>query len=295
MLSILIPVYNFDIRKLVEALHQQAVVLGIPFEILCFDDGSTPHFQSLNASLAHFPGVKYKVLPQNLGRSAIRNYLGQSAQYEYLIFMDCDSGIVHDDYLARYIKPVAPDRLLYGGRVYDTEPPAEKKLYFHWWYGRNREQMEVAQRQAKPYHSFMTNNFLIPKAVFLSIQFDERLKQYGHEDTLFGLELKRRAIPIYHLDNPLVHLGLESTEVFLAKTKKGIENLYFLWKAGTPIESRLLDMYKKVKRFQASWGIRTILRPFKPLLLQNFRSNSPNLKGFDLYKLLLLLEEEQGG
>ncbi|MBK9012976.1 MAG: hypothetical protein IPM82_02230 [Saprospiraceae bacterium] len=66
----------------------------------------------------------------------------------------------------------------------------------------------------------MTNNFLIPRQLFLEIQFDETLRQYGHEDTLFGMELARRQVPIVHIDNPLEHIGLEPVDVFLRKTEQ---------------------------------------------------------------------------
>ncbi len=32
----------------------------------------------------------------------------------------------------------------------------------------------------------MTNNFLIQQVLLAKIKFDERLNQYGHEESLFG-------------------------------------------------------------------------------------------------------------
>ncbi|RME04221.1 MAG: glycosyltransferase family 2 protein, partial [Bacteroidetes bacterium] len=40
MLSILIPIYNFNVVELVMELHRQATELDEPVEILAFDDGS---------------------------------------------------------------------------------------------------------------------------------------------------------------------------------------------------------------------------------------------------------------
>ena len=57
------------------------------------------------------------------------------------------------------------------------------------------------------------------------ILFDESLKQYGHEDTLFGLELKRRGIPVLHIDNKLTHLGLEDAKDYLQKTETALRTL----------------------------------------------------------------------
>ena len=46
MLSILIPIYNFDVQELVQKLHQQASLLAIAFEIVCVDDGSQPNLSN---------------------------------------------------------------------------------------------------------------------------------------------------------------------------------------------------------------------------------------------------------
>ena len=75
MLSILLPVYNFDVRKLVKQLHEQGNMLEIPFEIICTDDGSEEEFKNLNSELEKLYSVSYQELKNNLGRSKIRNYL----------------------------------------------------------------------------------------------------------------------------------------------------------------------------------------------------------------------------
>jgi glycosyltransferase involved in cell wall biosynthesis len=275
MLSILIPIFNFDIRPLVADLHGQCEASGIGYEIICFDDGSTPKFKQMNQEIWKLPNVIYRDMPQNLGRSAIRNALGKAARFDYLLFMDCDSKVVSNDFVKKYAgftrigfntwiprdesalasledsteaspRPGVPNALVYGGRCYDKTPPNDASLYFHWYYGRHREQTNAAERSRSPYHGFMTNNFMVPKSIFLDILFDESLRQYGHEDTLFGLELMKRNVPILHIDNPLEHIGLESVEVFLRKTDKGIENLAFLYEQGKPIQTKLLKSWQRI-------------------------------------------------
>ena len=292
MLSVLIPVYNFDIRPLVNDLHQQCLQLGIPFEICCLDDCSQLDFQQKNREISSLEGVKYEELSVNQGRSRIRNTMADAAAYEYLLYMDCDSKVVRADYIKKYIQNLAEDTLLYGGRVYDPNPPGDPELYFHWLYGISREQMPVDLRSASPYHSFMTNNFLIPKALFQSIRFDERLNQYGHEDTIFGLELRQRGIPIVHLDNPLEHLGLEQVNVFLEKTEKGIANLYFLWQENPLIDTRLLRMAKKLKQWNVDKLVLWVLQQFSSTIKRNLHSDRPKMLYFDFFKLLLLLEKK---
>ncbi len=288
MLSILIPIFNFDIRPLVKDLHDQCEAVGIAYEVVCFDDGSTAEFKQKNQAIWKLPNVIYREMPQNLGRSAIRNTLGHTARFEYLLFMDCDSQVVSPLFIQNYLQNATPNTLVYGGRSYADLPPADPALRFHWHYGRQREQRTAAERSRSPYHSFMTNNFLIPKAIFLDILFDESLRQYGHEDTLFGLELARRQIPILHIDNPLEHIGLEPVEVFLHKTEQGLENLVRLKREGKPIETRLLTMYEQCQK----WGIvrllTVVLKASKSLIVSQLKSSNPSLILFDFYKLAQL-------
>ncbi len=291
MLSILIPIYNFEVIQLVGDLHRQALSEGIPFEILCFDDGSTTAFKTRNKKLLDFQHVKYSELPENLGRSKIRNELAKAAKYDYLLFMDGDSKVVSTDYIKNYLKHLDPKTLLYGGRVYDPQAPTDPLLKFHWHYGINREQVAYQIRQKRPYHAFQTNNFLVPKAVFLDILFDESLRQYGHEDTVFGFELKDRNIPLQHIDNPLEHIGLETVEVFLEKTEKGIQNLLRVQDAYPSVETKLLRAYQFLKstglKYPFKWGYGF----YRKKIEENLRSDQPNLRWFDWYKLDRMLDQ----
>ncbi len=291
MLSILIPVYNYNICNLVKALHEQCEKAEIDFEILCFDDASEDGFKNQNKKIVNLKNIIFKELPQNLGRSKIRNELGKAANFEYLLFMDCDSKVVSESYINNYLKILDPNSLLYGGTAYQSEPP-EKELYFHWFYGTHRELIPVEQRKTNPYHSFKTNNFLIPKSIFSNFHFDENLTQYGHEDTLFGLQLKQAGVPILHIDNPLEHEGLETTASFLNKTKQGIENLLYLSQKNDLIDTKLLRTFKNIKRLRLTQFVYFAFRLLKKRLLQNFHSLNVNLNFFDFYKLGLLIEAD---
>ena len=294
LLSILIPVYNYDVTHLVTELRRQAEDLGELYEICLLDDASDERFKVRNRVLSHKTNVRYEELPQNIGRSAIRNRLVEMAQYDYLLFMDCDSGVVMPHYLQTYVKALHPQRLLYGGRAYLPKPPSDPQYLLHWHYGRQREQQDFLERQKNPYHSFMTNNFLIPKFIFAIITFDESLRTYGHEDTLFGMELAQKNIEIQHLNNPLLHLGLESTAVFLSKTKMAVYNLAQLQQQGKSVETRLSKTYSQISRlkllFVARLGLK-LLRPFIQKQLQ--QPKLVDLRYLDLYKLDLFIEAMQ--
>jgi hypothetical protein len=291
MLSILIPSYNFDVRKLVHQLHQQGILLPVPFEIICIEDASLQEYVDLNQSINSLPFVTHQVLSKNLGRSKIRNYLATLAQYDYLLYMDCDSMPVSDTYLSNYIVQIQPNQLLYGGRCYQEQAPKDSELYFHWHYGIHREQSTSKDRQKNAYQSFMTNNFLIPKNIFQLIRFEETLTQYGHEDTLFGLELQQKNIPIYHIDNPLEHIGLESNHVFLKKSELAIQNLYILHSQhAVHGEIKLLHFFLQTKRLYLHYPLLIIFLFIKKILKKNLFSRHPQLTLFDFYKLGYLIQ-----
>lgn len=291
MLSILIPIYNFDVQKLVQTLHKQASLLDIVFEIICVDDGSQSSFKAANQNINVLNNVRYIEAKENMGRSKIRNHLSQLASYEYLLYMDCDSMPTDEQYIQKYIENLALDTLLYGGRVYANKAPLAPNLYFHWYYGSEREVTKSEERRVAPYQSFMTNNFLIPKSIFQQIYFDEQLTQYGHEDTLFGLELKKRKIKILHLNNPLEHIGLESVTVVIEKTKKAIQNLYTLnLRHDLAADVKLLRVYQKLKKWKLHYLFCLGYKLFAGILIRNIKSKRPILKGFDLYKLGYLID-----
>lgn len=293
MLSILIPIYNFDCRALVYDLHQQASACGIVFEIVCIDDHSEERFRLMHREFSRFPNIRYSELEQNTGRSMIRNTLARSAAYEWLLFMDCDSQTETSNYIRNYLEAAKEHEVVFGGRSYSEYPPEEPARYFRWKYGSAREVVPYTRRQVHPYRTFMTNNFLIRKDIFLRINMDESIKGYGHEDTLFAQELKAANIAIGHIDNPLRHIGLETADVFLQQTQNGVMNLLLLIRKG--------KIDKDNKLFSA-FGLLKTLR-LKNIFLRYFlkRKSSwekqllgkePSLRKFDLYKLGLLSEYE---
>ena len=250
MLSICIPVYNFDVENLVEDLINEASKLKIEYEILMIDDKSENLFKEKNSKLSKHKFVNYIELEENAGRSIIRNMLAKTAKFDLLIFMDCDSKIVSKNYLFNYLQNHKKNSVVFGGRTYEKKAPKDNS-FFRWKYGIKSECKDALERQKKPYSSFMTNNFMIDKNILINtIKFNENLKGYGHEDTLFGLELEENKIPIIHIDNPLSHIGLEGKTEFINKTEKGLENLHFIMKNKLVEESLLMENIKLLKAFK---------------------------------------------
>ena len=287
MLSILIPTYNFDIRRLIFDLHEQAEKEEIKFEIIVADDASDHAFRHINKETEILYNVKYIQLNKNSGRSEIRNFLAKQAKYNYLLFIDCDMMIENSNFIHNYLLHAKDSSVICGGINYSTEPPENQKFFFRWYYGIHREKSSAKKRSLNPYASFMTGNFFINKDIFKSIKFNEQLKEYGHEDTLFGIELKRKNINITHIENTLIHNGLETIKVFISKTEKGIDNLIFLTD-----NFDYPELFENIKLLRAAKKLR-LLKPlflislniFTPLLIKNSDNKKLKLFLFDFYKL----------
>ena len=290
MLSILIPVYNYNAVNLVQELYQQATKADIPFEILLLDDNSDNNCQRENMVLRDFPNTTLFELPTKAGRAIARNFLASQAKYDYLLFMDCDSEPVDKKYIARYLPYCkGKDVVICGGTAYKKQKP-NRDSFLRWIYGIRCETKTAAQRNKSPNSRFSTFNFLIAKELFLKIRFNELLRNYGHEDTLFGLELLKNNYTIIHIDNPLYHIGIDSNEVYIEKTRQGVENLKILMEQYPDREKlihdiRLLKYYVFLEKTHTTFLFLLKFRLFKNIMLRNFNSKHPNLTLFNLYKL----------
>ncbi len=288
-LSILIPVYNRNCSELISDLHAQACTLGIPFELIVADDHSTDA-EALNAvcdtasSLEH---CRLIALRQNIGRSAIRNLLADNAAYGKLLFMDCDAAVCSPQYLACYIEASGKADVVCGGaRHSDTLPQPGVEL--RWRYEKNADRQRSAEYRGRtPYARFTPFNFLISRDVFQSIRFGTTFKGYGYEDVLFGLELERRGISILHIDNPLLHLGIEDNATYLGKTEEAIRNL-LAHESDIQQGSTLLTHYNRICGLHLRPLLRATARLFLKPIKRNLLGSNPSLRLFALYKLLFL-------
>ncbi|MBF9237377.1 glycosyltransferase [Hymenobacter sp. BT683] len=290
-LSVLIPVFNWDVNALVEALLAQQADWSGPVEIILFDDGSQEQFRTLNRPLANRQGVHYQELPQNVGRAAIRNQLAAaSTRQEWLLLLDNDSLLPDAQFLARYAAARHRAPVLIGGTSYAPAPPADAALYLRWRYGREREERPAAVRQQAPHAQLTINNALLHADIMARFPLDEGLNGYGHEDTRFGAALAKAKIPIIHLDNPVLHAGLEPVAVFLQKSEQAVHNLAQLYRTEQlDQDSRLLQTVRRLQRLGLLPATRFALQALAPALRRNLLSRQPRLRQFDLLKLYWFL------
>jgi glycosyltransferase involved in cell wall biosynthesis len=294
MISVCIPVYNTDVRELAGSLREQAA--DISAEIILIDDGSADKYRELNRSLQQ-EGFRYYELEKNIGRSRVRNRFTEYATQRHLLFLDCDSVILSDAFLAGYVMAIEEhsNRIICGGRIYDPKPP-ERRRRLHWKYGIRKESQPVLVREQDPNRSFMTNNFLIPATILKDIPFDKRLFGYGHEDSLFGFELARRGHEIIHIDNPVLHGQLETNREFISKTETAVTNLIFITTQiqTSPEFAGTITLLRTVRRIDAPGTIALIRffhKLFRPLLRWCLINGMFSLKLLDIYKLGTYLQK----
>ena len=283
MLSILIPTYNYDARALVEAFTALASREHMAIEILIGDDASTADTAWLDA-VEQMMNVSVLRTEENLGRARNRNRMADIAKGEWLLFVDSDALVENDFSLKAYLDATSLAPVICGGvRHPATNPNPEATLRYKYERRADRER-SAACRTAAPYDRISTFNLLVRRDVFLQIRFDEACKEYGYEDTLFGAELERRGYAIQHIDNPLVHIGLESNDVFLKKSETALRTLKHLGRR-MECHSRIVATANYLSRLHLIWLVVAMYKLFGPMMKMNLLSRYPSLTLFQCYKL----------
>tara|TARA_R110002072_G_scaffold182067_8_gene338298 strand:- start:11618 stop:12508 length:891 start_codon:yes stop_codon:yes gene_type:complete len=285
MLSILIPTYNYNITGLVEILSKQLENTPYKFEILVLDDcSSISEIAEANKSVEKFANCFYFQSTENKGRTATRQALAEKSQFDWLLFMDADVLPKSNNFIQNFDIENQTADVVFGGISYDEKKPDKEKI-LRWKYGKAREAKPVSEREKMPYLSIISQCFLIKKSVFLKAN-DFHDNVYG-VDVLFAQNLEKMQVAVLHFMNPIVHLGLESSESFIRKTKKGLKSLYLFEKENKiPKDYRpIQNAYLSLKRnYFLNLFIFTI-KLFKPQIEKNLRGKTPSLFLFDLYRL----------
>ncbi|UWY26288.1 glycosyltransferase [Flavobacterium sp. TR2] len=286
MLSILIPVYNYDVFKLVSELKHQADNLGITYEIIVQDDASVS-FSSENNQINSLANCFFSINKENLGRGRNINSLCSKSKYDYVLIMEADALPQNKSYLKNYIDLLSKKpEVIFGGVKYpDSIPPNEKIL--RWKYGRNREIKTLYQRLQNKYDFVLTWNLLLKKDILLQFPFPEFIHEYGYEDLVFIKKLQLNSVSITHIENALIHYNDEENLDFIKKAEKAVKNLHDLI-SSEKIDSKdvkLSKIYAFLKNLRLTGVLKSIYKRSKKRILNNLTSRKPNLYLLDFYKL----------
>ncbi|MEZ5000392.1 MAG: glycosyltransferase family A protein [Bacteroidales bacterium] len=125
MISVLIPVYNYDISSLVNCLHQAFDGTEEFREILIGADGCDQAHLKSYQPLEKLEGVRLIINQENIGRAGIRNRLAENASGDNLLYIDADALIEGNalPYIERYVRSLNLAPVICGGTAYRSVPP----------------------------------------------------------------------------------------------------------------------------------------------------------------------------
>jgi glycosyltransferase involved in cell wall biosynthesis len=228
-LSILIPVYNWDIRELLQKIHTQAERL-LPMyriEILVMDDGSEEP-ENNRAFAEKLPLARFTAFPENRGRVVLRNLLLDEAEGDYVLFLDADMLPDHDTFLRTYVeKALAGNDIICGGISYRQIRHLREDFSFYYYKSRKTEAVPVILRNRQPWRYLFTSNILLRRTILDVIRFDSRFSGYGFEDIEWAIRLGK-FYEITHIENSCSHMGLMTKPEAYAKMSQSIENYALL-------------------------------------------------------------------
>ena len=291
MLSILLPVYNCHCGALVTELQRQCVESGTEFEIIVADDGSSvTSYVEHNLRIERLEGVRYITRKQNVGRSAIRNFLISQAQGEWLLFIDGDLTLDNSHFIRRYLQ--AKSNVVVGGiRIGGDLNRWKNNLRYR--YEKAYEQKNTLQdRQCHATKHFRTTNFLAHKDIMMEHSFDENFVQYGYEDVLFGKSLAMDHIAITHIDNPITLDFFESNSEFLDKTEQSLRTLY-TFRNQLKGYSQLLETAEKIKKLHLQKLVNAAYFLVGQRIKKHLQGNNPSIFLFNVYKLMYYIHHEK--
>lgn len=288
MLSVLIPIYNYNVVNLVRVLHKQLSNACIPFEIICFDDASNNSFIEYNTQIENFSNSKLILSKKNTGRVNARKTLCNKAKYNWLLFLDADVMPKSDAFVTNYINLMSQNKdAVFGGFAYkDVFPDADNML--RWKYGKKNEQVPAILRNRNPYRVIISANFLIKKNAFINVIANFKATNTGYGfDSYFAALLKKMTYSVFHIDNEVYHLGIEESSVYLSKKKLAAEVLLELYKDNLLrcSENSLLKLFKKLKHYKLNHLFGLIYKISKHRLERNLTGANPNIFLLQLYRI----------
>ncbi|OAQ39919.1 hypothetical protein A5893_10175 [Pedobacter psychrophilus] len=280
MLSVCIPHYNYENPSLLNTLKAQCEALNLVFEILIIDDASDINKKKYLTSYEEKP-FRVIYLGENIGRSAIRNLLAKQATFNLLLFLDADGKIENDHFIKTYLNNFNED-IVSGGRAY-ANMKTDAAHFLHYNYGFNIE--------SKSQSFFHSNNFIIKKSAFERLKFDEKIKNYGYEDVVFGLEAKNMGFKMLTIENPVIHQDIKSNKAFLDDVDQALDNLLKI--IGIKKDLQIVDFvgiskkYKMLEKFGLTKLLsirnRKITNSLRNSMVLNPKKNSNIL--LSIYKL----------
>lgn len=284
-LSILIPTRNDGCLTQVKALQELAAnTPDLRYEILVSDDASDDQeVLRQNAQINDLEHCSLLLRSENSGRAANRNHLARQAQFEWLLYLDCNVKIPDDRFLLHYLSSDHAE--VVNGGILAEDDKALSRHNLRYMYEKKIEPHHTAQQRKKnPYQSFRTSNFMIRREVMLRYPLDETVPGYGYEDVLFGKTLCENSISIDHIDNPVVMTHFEANENYVAKVEEAMHTLHALHQELSGY-SPLLATVESLQKKHLTPLYRQFFHANAKRIRNNLVGKSPAIRWLNLYKL----------
>ena len=291
MISVLIPCYDFNALPLVKRLEKEALTLNIAYEIICIDDGSFSSLNEKNQQINALTNCLFIESKKNIGRIANRKLLSDKAQYNWLLFLDVDTMPKNEKFLETYLSHINKIDAVFGGFYYNKES-FSKDNSLRFTFGKKREQVPSKKRMSNPYKYIISSNFMINKSIFDQIEVPVEINGYGL-DYFFGAQLKTNNVHITHIDNEVIHHGLDDNNKFLEKTRSALDNLKYMNNNNyiKKHDISILKAYNFLKILLLEKMFYATVKTINNKIETNLMSKKPSLFKFDLYRLAYLCKD----
>jgi glycosyltransferase involved in cell wall biosynthesis len=246
LLSVLVPYFHDNPAQLIQVLDKQA---DRQVELVLYDDGSQDsdlsqqvHAAAKDSSMA----CRVLTAKENVGRSQARNRLMQAAQGQYLLFLDADMLPGEPDFLSTYLNQIKThgDAIVFGG--FSVSEQADTHQYdLHRALSAGSDCLNAKERALVPAKHVCSSNLLVRRDVFEVCPFDPEFVGWGWEDVEWAARADEQ-FSITHIDNPALHLGLESADTLVRRFRDSAAN-YARFVHRHPDLARQLPSYRTAK------------------------------------------------
>jgi len=266
-LSVLIPFYKDDAVDLLIRLDTQIDAQSI--EILLYDDGTnnadlTSRMQDVIKRANGAVGLMTNT--DNHGRSAARNQLFVKSRGDWVLFLDADMHPSSDAFLKNYLSLIdscGADVLFGGFEVETNQEDADRDI--HRALSEISDCLTLDERQAAGPQYVASSNLCVRREVLHIEPFDSGFEGWGWEDSEWAARVSKR-FNLIHIENPALHLGLETTETLLKRFATSGPN-YRRFTNAHPDLAENLPLYKISKSLGRVPG-QSLMRPFLKLFVK---------------------------
>ena len=262
-LSVLVPFFKDDATSLLKDLDAQ--IIDRPIEVLFYDDGTqdTELTTSMTRAVSAAKGsVRLMTNTDNKGRSAARNALFEAARADWVLFLDADMRPSRDTFLETYISLInaCEAEIIFGGfEVEAQQQDADRDV--HRALSEISDCLTLDERQAGGPQYVASSNLCVRRDVLEKEPFDSGFSGWGWEDSEWAARVSKR-FTLVHIDNPAVHLGLETTETLLKRFATSGRNYLRFTTAHPELAERLplFNISKSLGRLPGQRLMRPVLK-----------------------------------